>query len=609
MALPNFFEWQSRCFAAAFLAVVCASPVHADFQDQFEDSGKSIAISVFATVPYRSNGSTAKLNAITHIGNRIFVVESYDGRVYEITRGDTRLWFDVKAAIGNEFSNTDFVEGGLRSVAFHPEFFQNGKFYTSQDQRRSSNSATDYVSDADNPEPIDSVVSEWTMLDGGAFSGPRELFRIGQPGPHSIKQIGFNPNSVRGAEDFGLLYIAHGDGGNIEAGRGSVRNTALGKILRVDPTASMQSGYSIPVNNPFLGDASVPDEVYALGFRNPHNFSFTRSGQLINADIGSGNVEEINLVQSGADYGWGAREGAFQWLGTSRGAGISPLPNNDASFGYTYPAASFMHDPAHAGGLAIAGGYAVENNSALNGYYLFGEFSSTGVLLYASLEDLYTANTKGNPSTLRQAAIFRANLSFDHDGILQTAPVNRRSMLEVIKSSPMYATDSNRADLRFGQGPVGEVYISSKQNNTVYLVNDSTNSVDSTSSAGEAASAPTKCRDDDGDGWGWNGISSCQVEREEVSDSVDSTLPCIDEDDDGWGWNGVASCVFTPSEPVADDAAGSTQVCIDTDGDGWGWNGVASCVAESLSRDIDSVCVDTDGDGWGWNGESSCMIN
>jgi len=74
-----------------------------------------------------------------------------------------------------------------------------------------------------------------------------------------------------------------------------------------------------------------------------------------------------------------------------------------------------------------------------------------------------------------------------------------------------------------------------------------------------------ECIDSDNDGWGWNGVESCRVGATVNSSNTNLTeqsapfagsggqnqlqdgLQCIDEDNDGWGWNGVASCQITSS--------------------------------------------------------------
>ena len=586
------------CCAATILSV--ATTAHADFTDQFTPTGLEVEVSVFAEVPPRSTGQTARLNSIAITGSRIFVVESYDGIIYEITDGAVSVWFDIKSALGSLFDNSDFVEGGLRSVAFHPEFSSNGKFYTSQDQKKpGQNAQVPYLSGASDPGPTDSVVTEWTQFSDGSFSAHRELVRIGQPGSHSIKQIGFNPNPHHG--DYGLLYIAHADGASIEVGFSDPRPTALGKILRIDPDPSAQRAYSLPVNNPFLGDDTLLDEVFALGFRNPHNFSFDRSGRLFVADIGSGNVEEINIVDAGGDYGWGNREGSFRYISTDRGTGVAPLPQDDARFGYIYPAASFRHEVTHNGGLAVAGGYAVENDSPLAGNYFFAEFSSTGELLYSTLSGLNSATTRGNPETLSQATVYQPVILFNHDSDDSTPSVQKQSLLEVFNDSPHYDSTSNRADVRLGQGPEGEIYITSKRNNTIYVVENSfASNVGGGTDAADHQNNGSSCVDPDGDGWGWDGSASCRVSEEPV---IPSEAVCIDTDGDGWGWDGTASCRITTS--VSDD---EQSLCVDTDGDGWGWDGTSSCRVSVGNNTVQDLCVDSDGDGWGWNGTDSCVI-
>ena len=74
-----------------------------------------------------------------------------------------------------------------------------------------------------------------------------------------------------------------------------------------------------------------------------------------------------------------------------------------------------------------------------------------------------------------------------------------------------------------------------------------------------------QCIDEDNDGWGWNGVESCRVGATVNSSNTNLTeqsapfagsggqnqlqdgLQCIDEDNDGWGWNGVESCQITSS--------------------------------------------------------------
>ena len=105
-----------------------------------------------------------------------------------------------------------------------------------------------------------------------------------------------------------------------------------------------------------------------------------------------------------------------------------------------------------------------------------------------------------------------------------------------------------------------------------------------------------------GDGWGWNGSSSCTIAP------VTQAVVCVDSPPigDGWGWDGSSSCQIAVSEDISNDEP--LAVCYDTTpvGDGWGWNGSTSCIVTSS----EPVCFDSEpkGDGWGWDGNTSCRV-
>ena len=312
------------------------------------------------------------------------------------------------------------------------------------------------------------MVSEWTLVNGQLDpNGYRELFRVGMPVfDHPIKDLAFGPDE--------MLYITHGDGSvqSATAGGGQANN-ALGKILRIDPTPSGGLEYTVPSDNPFVGDATIVDEAWSIGHRNPHTLSFTEDGTLLVGEVGRDNIDEINLITKGGNFGWAEREGTFVHL-ASGGIidGVAPLPPNDASFGYSYPVAQYGHEGSVGAGFvgqAIAGGFAVENGSPLDGEYLYAEFATIGDIYHVSMSDVKSAVTQGNPEDLTQATPARATIFFDHDNNQSTAPLLRGSMVDVVNDAPTWDGE-DRADTRFGKGPEGEIYLTSKHNGMVYLV-------------------------------------------------------------------------------------------------------------------------------------------
>jgi glucose/arabinose dehydrogenase len=170
-----------------------------------------------------------------------------------------------------------------------------------------------------------------------------------------------------------------------------------GSILRIDPLdpavtagnsnpASANGKYRVPFDNPFVGTSGA-DEIFAHGFRNPWRFSFDHvRGRLIVADVGQNNVEEIDVVTRGGNYGWNLKEGTFRFdsVGGTVSNYLTGLPS-----GLIDPVAQYDHDE----GISVTGGYVYYGSAVpeLFGKYVFGDFSGSfapaaGRLLYADLE-------------------------------------------------------------------------------------------------------------------------------------------------------------------------------------------------------------------------------
>lgn len=488
--------------AALLAALLYPSPLGADsplIDQPITNRGVELELTVLVELPDNDRGP-ARINQMVTIDDRFFAVDDFGGKIYEISRTGSSAtateFFDVGAAIASatdrEMNTDNLFHGGLRGVAFHPEFASNGLFYTTVMEDRPANpNPADYLSDAANPVSGDGVLIEWEAdVESGDVdpASYRQVFRVGIPVyDHPIKQLAFNPFSEPGDPDYGLLYIGHGDGSvqSATAG-GGLNNDALGKMLRIDPTPSNGRAFTIPADNPFVGDPSMLDAVYSMGHRNPHHLAFAEDASgavhLIVAEPGRDNVEEVNIVVSGGNYGWSDREGTFVHLTDGEGlvTGVADLPDDDALNGYVYPAIQFGHQGeagAGFGGQAIAGGFVVDNGSELSGQYFFADFPLTGDIYHSAFEETIAAVTtldaddpqRDAPSDLSQAEISRVAITFDADGDPQTASVGRAHPRDVFDDSANY-NSTTRSDVRLGQGPDGEMYVSSKQNGTIYLV-------------------------------------------------------------------------------------------------------------------------------------------
>ena len=131
------------------------------------------------------------------------------------------------------------------------------------------------------------VVTEWTATDPSRTrsSGThREILRLGFATQiHGIQQIDFNPTAEpggRGLRPAVRRRRRRRHRARTPTSRRSWTNP-YGKILRIDPdgTDGPNGQYGVPTSNPFVGEDGAVGEIYALGMRDPHRFSWDPGGQ------------------------------------------------------------------------------------------------------------------------------------------------------------------------------------------------------------------------------------------------------------------------------------------------------------------------------------------
>lgn len=468
----------SICFLLANAQIV--NPIPAPILP----SNREVHVRSFAQIP-RYNGAPAKLIGMTNLGESLYVTTSTSGgRIYRVFPGGrVSLWFDVDEAIrmstGRSLSFTNRAHGGLRGIAFHPKYRENGFFYVSAMEDRNGRPLSDFnylTTPPSNSIPADSVVLEFQVNVANRVpikTSYREVLRIAMPHyDHPVKQIAFKGKN---------LYVAHGDG-SVQSAiiGGGQNNDGLGKILRINPLRRGSRAYTIPRNNPFVGNPRYIDEIYAVGFRNPHNICFGRSptnrAELWVADAGRDNVEEINLVKSGRNYGWSRREGPFRHLLVGGlMTGIAPLLSTERPGEFEYPVAVYGHE-SEAGaqfiGQAIAGSCPIQNGSPLNGILMYANFPSNGKLYFSFLNAMRAAVTSGRPQDLTMARTYQPKIFFDHDSNPNTPPIEVNDLQEIVVMDSGL-DPSIKAHIRFGRGKRGEIYWTSKANGKIYLITSS----------------------------------------------------------------------------------------------------------------------------------------
>jgi glucose/arabinose dehydrogenase len=322
---------------------------------------------------------------------RLFVVERV-GRI-RIVNGDGSVndepFLDLTTVnpLGN-IVQTGFVEQGLFSVAFHPNFAENGHFFVHYSSLpfNGDGMIVRITLDPDSPDAVSADRVNETL---------KVIMRIEQPYyNHNGGDIMFGPD--------GYLYITSGDGGwegdVLQVGQDT--STLLGKILRIDIDVPEDQlvPYDIPADNPFRdavaeremvlfgiteeGFAQIrPNarpEIWHWGVRNPYKIAFDpETDDLWIADVGQNHWEMINWQpagEGGLNYGWPTRNGTQ----------CHPLtgPDDECVLIGALPVAEYPHPEPYPGGSTdlpsgcSVQGFGVARYGGMDGVFLTGDWCS-----------------------------------------------------------------------------------------------------------------------------------------------------------------------------------------------------------------------------------------
>lgn len=279
------------------------------------------------------------------------------GRFFLVLKaGGVRVYSKTFSLIGTFLTDTvvsaNANERGLLSMAFHPDFINNGLFYTYYTNANGDLEMARYKISSNNPNVADT-------------STRKILITI----PHPTNN-NHNGGELHFGKD-GYLYLSTGDGGgsNDVPNNAQSKTVLLGKILRFNVnTSDVAPYYTIPQDNPF------GNEVFAYGLRNPFRWSFDRlTGDMWIGDVGQDKQEEINFRPAdslnGSNYGWRCYEGSVTGPNTT---GCGTASN------YVFPV--FTYPTQAAQSISVTGGVVYRGNTYidLKGYYIAAEYY-TGV--------------------------------------------------------------------------------------------------------------------------------------------------------------------------------------------------------------------------------------
>ena len=380
--------------------------------------------------------------------DKIFIAQR-DGQIFYFTDDEAvtekTMFLDLREEVGAHF------DGGFYNMVFHPNFGKPGEighnyFYTYY-------STPSLTGAHDGPTPqrckVDAlfdgsylVLRRYEVIEGTLQVDLSKTLDM-------IKIRLYNSTHRGGGMLFGndgYLYVVVGDQAQHETAQ-EMEMSFDGGTLRLDvdmdptrshpPTYLMPKdlprapdeisgqGYYIPNDNPFVGWENTFEEYYTLGHRNPHRMTIDRvTGTIIIGEVGSSVHEEINIVESGANYGWPIWEGDVP-----RNVCISELLPNTT---HKLPLVAFPRAEAN----SITGGYVYRGTEipTLQGKYICGDYGGGGEIWAVDVE---TGEYEQIGTTIG-ASTKVISFGEDKDGELYVLPGGNSTALDRSNFEPLY---------------------------------------------------------------------------------------------------------------------------------------------------------------------------
>ncbi len=229
-------------------------------------------------------------------GGDMLVTEK-SGTIYHIRDGE--IVAEITEGIPSDLDVNG--QGGFLDIEPHPNYSENGWIYFSY-------ASTEGEGEGSNTKIIRAKLGD------NALTSIEKIYKA-------------TPNTTRGQhygsrivfDEDGYLYFSVGDRGNRDVNPQDI-NRDGGKIYRLNDDGS------VPEDNPFVGKDGI-DAVYSYGHRNPQGMALNpESGVVWAHEHGPRGGDEVNIIESGNNYGW-------------------PI----ISYGINYNGTEFAEDTARAG--------------------------------------------------------------------------------------------------------------------------------------------------------------------------------------------------------------------------------------------------------------------
>jgi glucose/arabinose dehydrogenase len=289
---------------------------------------------------------------------KLYVVEQ-PGVIRVLVNGQLRAkpFLDIRSLVRSG------GEQGLLSVAFHPRYAHNHRFYVDNTDRNGDTRVVEYRSNGSAALP----------------KTARRLLFVRQPyANHNGGQLQFGPD--------GRLYVGMGDGGSggDPGNRAQNLNIRLGKLLRLD-----------------VDRRGARWQVAGYGLRNPWRFSWDRATHdLYIGDVGQNAWEEVDVrtpaqQRALSNYGWRVWEGRARYT-----PGQQPNPRGVLVF----PIVVYSHSE----GCSITGGYVYRGRAVASarGRYFYGDYCNGTIWSLRTSRGKLTSGPRREPFRVANLSSF-----------------------------------------------------------------------------------------------------------------------------------------------------------------------------------------------------------
>ena len=320
--------------------------------------------------------------SIAFLPNDELLVTEKNGGLYKITKARTKLLIENSPQVVAE------GQGGLMDIILHPNFKENNLVYISYSKRNENN------------ESLATTAIMMAKLVGNKLENNKIIF---EALPYSTTRHHYGSKMVF-AND-GMLYFSVGERGNENQNPQTITND-LGKIHRIKDDGS------VPVDNPFTNANGKRTSLFTYGNRNPQGLTLNPfTNQIWEHEHGPRGGDEINIIQSGKNYGWPAISYGINYDGTV-------LTKNTALPG--------MEQPLHYWVPSIApSGMAFVTGNKYKGWQ--------GTLLVGSLKFKYL-----NKCTIKNNKVISEELLLKNIGRLRDVRMGPDEFIYIAVESPGY---------------------------------------------------------------------------------------------------------------------------------------------------------------------------